>query len=92
MPDNHLGYAKWKQCEHRTAQLRGECGTMSAPLGEVIIDATGSLGQESGTFSDSCGVYSYTASGGFFGRDLRMSLVATSRTCWNMNMTINLSR
>ena len=31
-------------------------------------------------------------SGGFFGRDFRLSINATSRTCYNFNMTVNLSR
>lgn len=74
-------------------QLGGACGNVSAPIGSTTIDATGSLGQDSGSYSDpSCGTYSYTASGGFFGRDLRMSFIATSRTCYNMNMTINLTK
>jgi hypothetical protein len=73
-------------------QLGVACDNMSIPLGQATIDATGSLGQESGTFSETCGTYNYTASGGFFGRDLRLSFNATSQTCWNMNMTINLSR
>src|SRR5687767_3326204 len=71
-------------------QLRGECGTMSLPFGPATIDATGSLGQATGTYSDSCGLYNWVASGGFFGRDIRLSIVYTSRTCYNMNITINL--
>ena len=31
-------------------------------------------------------------SGGFFGRDLRLSMSATSTTCLNMNLTITLTR
>ena len=74
-------------------QLRGECGNLSFPIGEATINATGSLGNEDGSFSEpSCGVYNYTASGGFFGRELRMSGVYTSRTCLNMNITINMTR
>lgn len=74
-------------------QLGGDCGALSVPLGQGTIDATGSLGSETGTYSEpSCGTYSYTASGGFFGRDLRLSLNATSAACLNMNMTINLTR
>lgn len=68
---------------------------MSLPLGQATIDNTGAinLGSGSGTFNDpSCGTYTYAASGGFFGRDLRMSVNATSRTCYNFNMTVNLSR
>ena len=73
-------------------QLRGgECGVMSIPLGDATIDSTGSLGQSSGTYSESCGVYTWVASGGFFGRNLQGSFVYTSRTCYNMNVTINLT-
>ena len=73
-------------------QLRGECGTMSIPLGDFTIDATGSLGQESGTVTMSCGVYNAVGGGGFFGRRLEGSYVYTSRTCYNMNVTISLTR
>jgi hypothetical protein len=72
-------------------QLGGDCGGMSIPLGQTTIDATGNIGQTSGTHTESCGTYQVVASGGFFGRDLRFSLLATSTTCWNMNMTINLT-
>ena len=72
--------------------LAGTCGNMSIPVGQATIDATGSFPNESGTFSDpSCGSYNYTASGGFFGRDLRLSINATSRTCYNLNMTITMT-
>ncbi|HKE86492.1 MAG TPA: hypothetical protein VKB50_22200 [Vicinamibacterales bacterium] len=64
---------------------------MSIPLGDATIDSTGSLGQSSGTYSESCGVYTWVASGGFFGRNLQGSFVYTSRTCYNMNVTINLT-
>ena len=57
-----------------------------------MIDATGSLGSETGTTSESCGTYTYTGSGGFRGRDMRISFVYTSRTCYNMNFTINLTK
>jgi hypothetical protein len=75
--------------------LSGVCAGLSIPLGSGTIDATGNLtgGTTSGSYTDpSCGTYSYTGSGGFFGRDLRISMVATSRTCYNMNITINMSR
>ena len=73
--------------------LGGQCGNMSLPVGQTTIDAIGSLVQESGTTSDpSCGVYNYTISGGFFGKELRISMVLTSTTCRNMSMTISLSR
>jgi hypothetical protein len=73
-------------------RLSGQCGSTTIPVGSTTIDATGSLGQESGTTSDTCGVYTYTGSGGFFGRDLRISFVYTSRTCYNMNVSINLTK
>ena len=72
--------------------LAGACGNMSIPFGQTSIDPTGALGQATTTYTDSCGVYTVTASGGFFGRDLRISMSATSRTCYNINMTITLTR
>jgi hypothetical protein len=74
--------------------LGAACGGMSMPLGQVTIDSTGAIaGPNTGTYNEpSCGVYDVTASGGFFGRELRMSVNATSRTCYNFNMTITLSR
>lgn len=75
--------------------LRGECGNMSIPLGPTTIDTTGAIDPtgSSGTYNEpSCGTYRYTASGGFFGRELRISMSATSATCFNMNLTILMSR
>ncbi len=74
--------------------LSGVCGSLSIPLGQVTIDTTGALlGLNSTTYTDpSCGTYSAVGSGGFFGRDLRISMSATSRTCYNMNITITLTR
>lgn len=74
--------------------LNGQCGGISIPFGQATIDNTGALqGNSSGTYNDpSCGTYSYTASGGFFSRELRISVTATSRTCYNFNFTANLSR
>jgi hypothetical protein len=77
------------------APLQVRCpdlGPLSLPIGEATIGATGSLGSESGSFSMECGVYTYSGSGGFFGRDLRLSLTYVSTTCLNMNITINLAR
>jgi hypothetical protein len=73
--------------------LSGACGNASIPFGQATIDATGALlGSGSDTYTDpSCGTYNFTASGGFFGRDLRISLNATSKTCYNFNMTMNLT-
>ena len=75
--------------------LSGQCAGLSIPLGAATIDATGNLagGAATGTYTDpSCGTYTYTGSGGFFGREMRISMNATSRTCYNMNITILLSR
>lgn len=73
--------------------LSGQCGGLSIPFGSTTIDTTGSMGNVSGTTSGgSCGTYSYTASGGFFGRELRMSMNATSNTCWNFNFSTTLTR
>ena len=72
--------------------MTGSCGTMSIPVGQATIDATGAMPRESGTFNDaSCGTYNYTVSGGFSGRDFRLSLNATSQTCFNLNMAIALT-
>ena len=58
--------------------LGGVCGGSSIPFGSVTIDTNGALlGQNSGTYNDpSCGTYNVTGSGGFFGRDLRLSISA----------------
>ena len=73
--------------------LGGPCGNMSFPFGAVTIDTNGQFPDEVGTFNEpTCGVYQYTGSGGFFGQEARFSINATSSTCWNMNMTILLSR
>lgn len=75
--------------------LRGECGNLSIPAGQMTIDATGSLGGIANyTFDDpTCGGrYSATASGGFFGRELRISINAVSNVCYNLNMTITVTR
>ncbi len=74
--------------------LGGECDNISIPLEQVTIDNTGAIqGQNSGTFDEeSCGRYTYTGSGGFFGREFRLSLNMTSSTCPNLNLTMTLSR
>ena len=74
--------------------LGGACGNFSIPVGAGSIDTNGALqGSTSGTYNEpSCGTYNWTGSGGFFGRDLRMSINATSLTCYNFNMTMNLTR
>ena len=74
--------------------LGGVCGNVSIPVGAGVIDATGALmGATSGTYNEpSCGTYSWTGSGGFFGRELRMSINATSQTCYKFNLTMNLTR
>jgi hypothetical protein len=74
--------------------LGGICGGYSLPLGRATIDNTGAIdgGSTTGTISADCGMYTYTASGGFFGRELRLSFNATSQTCLNMNITMTLTR
>ena len=75
--------------------LGGTCGNLSLPIGQGTIDATGALqGPNTGVFAEpTCGGnYSYTASGGFFGRELRISLAATSAICLNFNFTAVLTR
>lgn len=71
----------------------GECD-MSIPLGQATIDSTGAIaGGGTGSYDEpSCGTYNYSGSGGFFGREFRVSIVATSSTCLNMNITIIMSR
>jgi hypothetical protein len=73
--------------------LRGDCGNLSLPLGQVTIDNTGAF-PPLGTVSvpADCGTYSMTGSGGFFGRELRISINATSNTCYNFNFTATLTR
>jgi hypothetical protein len=74
------------------AQLGAPCST-TIPVGEAQIDQTGAfLGQTTGRVTISCGTYDYAFSGGFFGRSLQATYAYTSRTCWNMNVTFNLSR
>jgi hypothetical protein len=73
-------------------QVGGECA-FSLPFGPATIDATGSLGSASNlTLREACGTYNASASGGFFGRELRLSMFYSSTTCWNMNLAITLSR
>ena len=77
---------------------RGTTNLAFPELGEsVSCPTTTSVTQSRNTINvaplgPSCGVYSYSGSGGFFGRDFRISLNAVSRTCYNFNMTMNLSR
>jgi hypothetical protein len=59
------------------------CTSLAIHIGQFIIDSTGAIpAHTSGTFNDpSCGTYSYSASGGFFGRQFSLELVANSATC-----------
>lgn len=75
--------------------LTGDCDSMSIPFGQTTIDATGAIegGSARGSYNEpSCGVYNYVASGGFFGSEFRLSMTATSTTCYNFNFTAVLSR
>ena len=47
---------------------------------------------ESGSVNAACGTHTFTGSGGFSGRQLQMSFAYVSQTCYNMNVTISLSR
>jgi hypothetical protein len=71
----------------------GDCDGMSVPVGFRSIDSNGAVPNESGSFNDpDCGIYSYSASGGFVGRELRFTVNATSTTCWNMDIAGALER
>ena len=76
--------------------LSGACAGVldSLPLGTVTIDTNGAItGDGMDTYiEEDCGTYNVTGSGGFFGRELRLSLLATSTTCLNFNFTAVLSR
>lgn len=75
--------------------LTGTCGNLSVPMGPATIDTTGAItGQNTGTFFEpTCGGnYSVVASGGFFGRELRLSMSASSAVCLNFNFTAVLTR
>ena len=76
--------------------LSGACAGFieSIPLGTVTIDQNGAFDDaENESFTDpTCGVYTGTGSGGFFGRELRFSVTATSSTCYNFSVTAVLSR
>lgn len=75
--------------------LGGSCGNLSLPLGQATIDTTGAItgGNAGSFFEPSCGgTYTYTASGGFFGRELRLSMTASSAICLNFNFTAVLTR
>lgn len=72
--------------------LGGPCGNVSIPMGSRTIDSIGALEPFNGTVVESCGTYTVSASGGFFGRELRLSMVATSTTCITFNFTAVLNR
>ena len=73
------------------AHAGGECDS-SFPLEEATIDTTGAIQGESGTEDEECGRYDWAGSGGFSGRTFQVSITATSATCPDFNMTVNLSR
>lgn len=74
--------------------LSGDCGGVSVPMGAALIDREGAfVAASSGSFNDAdCGNYNYTFSGGFFDRELRMSMRATSPVCYNFDLTISVFR
>jgi len=71
--------------------LGGECDT-SFPLEEATIDSAGAIQGESGTEDEECGRYTWVGSGGFSGRNFQLSVTASSTTCPDFNLTINLAR
>ncbi len=74
-------------------QLRGgECDGLSFPFGNMVVDSNGSMGGDTGTVTSQGCTYTFSAGGGFFGRDMRASMTYVSRTCLNMTITINLTR
>lgn len=77
-------------------QLTPACNSLALPLGSVTIDTTGAIlgpGLSGNYFEPACGgTYAYTASGGFFGRELRIAFNATSAVCYNLNFSAVLSR
>ena len=74
--------------------LTGACGGLSVPFGTALIDGQGAfVAASSGTFNDpECGAYNYTFSGGFFDREMRMTMRATSSVCYNFDLTISVFR
>lgn len=73
--------------------VSGACGNTSVPMGNVDIDSNGSIGNDTGTINEpSCGVYSYSASGGFFGRQFQFAMTASSSTCVVFSMSGTLTR
>ena len=69
------------------------CTSLAIPIGQFIIDSTGAIpAHTSGTFNDpSCGTYSYSASGGFSGRQFSLELVANSATC-SLRLTSTMTK
>ena len=74
--------------------LTGACTGFSILFGSVTINETGAFPAMPPTTVNepSCGTYNVVGSGGFFGRELRLSITATSATCFNFNMTVSVSR
>lgn len=75
--------------------LTGACGGLSIPFGNASIDLNGSMGSVPNYtyFEPSCGGnYTVSASGGFFGRQMQLSLSAVSSVCFNINVTAALTR
>jgi hypothetical protein len=68
------------------------CTSLAIPI-QFIIDSTGAIpGHTSGIINDpSCGTYSYSASGGFSGRQFSLELVANSATC-SLRLTSTMNK
>ena len=76
-------------------------GTLSLPLGETTIDATGAVSGQgmsaSNVWSASCNAYqTYSATGTFVGRQFQGSMLATFSStaggCYNFTLAVTLNR
>ena len=70
----------------------GDCGGIAVTQAtSIAIDSSATI-SISGTLSAACGVYNWTATGGFYGREMRFQFNLTSSTCLNQTTTGTLSR
>lgn len=68
------------------------CDAVDFEVGTTIIDANGALPTARTTFTESCGIYTVTVSGGFSNQELRIVGTYLSDTCLDLTVTIALSR
>jgi hypothetical protein len=74
--------------------LGSECGGGSIPVGSATVDSAGRLrAGTNATFTEpGCPTYTVSGTGQFSGRELRLSLVATSARCWSLDLDARLTR